>query len=229
MRNLTEALGRAANGAFITDQEQRVLYWNRAAEEVLGYSSADAIGRPCHEILKGCDHRDQLVCHKHCCIVSRALAGEIVSDYDLCVRTAVGGKRWINISTLTFPKDNGKTRRLLVHLFRDATKRVQDERFIAQVLRAATRLQGQELVATAPPPADLGTELTQREHQVLSLLAEGVSTQEIADALSISPSTVRNHVRNILSKFQVHSRLEAVIYALQHGLVSKGSRLASAG
>jgi PAS domain S-box-containing protein len=221
MRNLTQALGRAANGAFITNQEQRVLYWNRAAEEVLGYSSADAIGRPCHEILEGCNHHDQLICREHCHIAAAALAGEIVSDYDLCVRTAAGGKRWINISTLTFSKDNGETCRLLVHLFRDASAKVQNESFIRQVLNAITRLQSKEPAAPAPPLARLGTELTPREEQVVSLLAEGLGTQEIADRLSISSSTVRNHVRNILSKFQVHSRLEAVVYALQHGLVSR--------
>jgi DNA-binding CsgD family transcriptional regulator len=198
-----------------------VLYWNRSAEEILGHSSANAIGQSCHEILKGCDHWDQLVCRKHCRITAAALAGEIVSDYDLCVRTAASGKRWINISTLTFPRDDGEACPLLIHLFRDAMAKVQNERFIEQVLHATTRLQNKELVASVPPSADLVTELTDREHEVLSLLAEGLGTQEMAADLYISSSTVRNHVRNILSKFQVHSRLQAVVYALQHGLVGK--------
>jgi len=219
MKNLTRALGRAADGAFITDQDQRVLYWNRSAEEILGHSSANAIGRSCHELLEGCDPCDQLICRKHCRITAAALAGEVVSDYDLCVRTAAGGKRWINISTLTFPRNDGEVCPLLIHLFRDATAKVQNERFIKQVLHAATRLQSKELVALAPPSMDLVTELTHREHEVLSLLAEGLGTEQMAAALSISTSTVRNHVRNVLSKFQVHSRLEAVVYASQHGLL----------
>jgi DNA-binding CsgD family transcriptional regulator len=151
-----------------------------------------------------------------------ALAGEVVSDYDLRVRTAAGPRRWINISTLTFPKEGNGACPLLVHLFRDATTRVRNERFIEHVLHVTARLQSKAFVAPAPLPARLGTELTPREEQVLSLLAEGLGTQEIADRLSISSSTVRNHVRNILSKFQVHSRLEAVVYALQHGLLAKG-------
>jgi DNA-binding NarL/FixJ family response regulator len=42
----------------------------------------------------------------------------------------------------------------------------------------------------------------------------------MAQALSISPATVRNHIRNILQKLQVHNRLEAVLYAQQHGLIT---------
>jgi PAS domain S-box-containing protein len=220
---LVQALGRAADGAFATDPDQRVTYWNRSAEEILGYTSAEVIGRPCYEVLEGCDDQDRLVCRKHCHIAAAALADERVSDYDLCVRTASGGKQWINISTLAFPTVDEEASPLLVHLFRDATEKVQHERFIEQVLHAATRLQGEEpfpIASPTPTPGPL-VELTDREGQVLSLLAEGLGTQEIADALSISSSTVRNHIRNILSKLQVHSRLEAVVYAFEHGLVSK--------
>jgi two-component system nitrate/nitrite response regulator NarL len=53
------------------------------------------------------------------------------------------------------------------------------------------------------------------------LLAHGFSTNEIALLLSIAASPTRNHVRNILQKLQVHSQLEAVIYALQHRLGGK--------
>jgi DNA-binding NarL/FixJ family response regulator len=138
------------------------------------------------------------------------------------VRTAAGGKRWINISTLAFPSNDEEVSPWLVHLFRDATAKMQNERFVEHVLRAATRLQLQETVDAVPAPARPVTELTPREYEVLRLLSEGLGTQDMASALSISPSTVRNHVRNILSKLQVHSRLEAVVYALQHGLVGKG-------
>ena len=53
------------------------------------------------------------------------------------------------------------------------------------------------------------------------LLAQGLSTNEIARSLSITSSTVRNHIRNILQKLHVHNRLEAVVYALKQGLLAK--------
>ena len=61
--------------------------------------------------------------------------------------------------------------------------------------------------------------LTEREREVLSLLAEGLEAQEVAARLHISAKTERNHVANILSKLGVHSRLQAVLFAGRHGLV----------
>jgi DNA-binding NarL/FixJ family response regulator len=61
--------------------------------------------------------------------------------------------------------------------------------------------------------------LTAREHQILVLLAHGRSTTETAAALHISPLTVRSHVKSILAKLGVHSKVEAVSYALRNGLV----------
>jgi DNA-binding NarL/FixJ family response regulator len=62
-------------------------------------------------------------------------------------------------------------------------------------------------------------QLTERERQVLQLLAEGSSGVQIAARLSISPNTVRTHVQSILTKLQVHSRLEAAAFAVRHGLI----------
>jgi DNA-binding NarL/FixJ family response regulator len=61
--------------------------------------------------------------------------------------------------------------------------------------------------------------LSNRELQVLALLAEGASSQRIAEALDISTNTVRTHVQSILTKLQVHSRLQAVAFAIRHDLL----------
>jgi DNA-binding NarL/FixJ family response regulator len=62
--------------------------------------------------------------------------------------------------------------------------------------------------------------LSNRELQVLALLAEGASSQRIAEALDISTNTVRTHVQSILTKLQVHSRLQAVAFAIRHDLLA---------
>jgi DNA-binding NarL/FixJ family response regulator len=61
--------------------------------------------------------------------------------------------------------------------------------------------------------------LTDRELQVLRLVARGCSNREIAKELFISDNTVKNHVRNILEKLQLHSRMEAVMYAVREKLL----------
>ena len=60
--------------------------------------------------------------------------------------------------------------------------------------------------------------LTDRELEVLKLVAQGLTNREIADQLYISENTVKNHVRNILEKLHLHSRMEAVLYAVREKL-----------
>ena len=62
-------------------------------------------------------------------------------------------------------------------------------------------------------------ELTGREMEILLLMAEGKTNQEIADELFIALKTVKTHVSNILSKLRVQDRTQAVIYAFKHSLV----------
>lgn len=62
-------------------------------------------------------------------------------------------------------------------------------------------------------------ELTERELEVLALLAQGLGPQAIAERLVLSPHTVRNHVRHVLDKLDAHSQLEAVAAGLRLGLV----------
>ncbi len=61
--------------------------------------------------------------------------------------------------------------------------------------------------------------LTVREQEVLELLASGKSGSEIAEELHIAPLTVRTHIRNLMSKMGVHSRLEAVAFGMKNGLI----------
>lgn len=63
-------------------------------------------------------------------------------------------------------------------------------------------------------------DLTDREREILQLLAEGMRNDDIASKLFISPQTVQTHVRNILGKLRVHSKLEAVAFAVRHSAIT---------
>jgi len=62
--------------------------------------------------------------------------------------------------------------------------------------------------------------LTEREREVLHLLAQGRTNPEIAESLAISNETVKTHVTKVLAKLRLSHRLQAVVYALKHGLIS---------
>ena len=78
----------------------------------------------------------------------------------------------------------------------------------------------QVIVQDASQPPAPGLDLTERERVVLALMVEGLNNTQIAGRLTVSPSTVKSHVSNILSKLGVSSRTEAVTLALRHGLVT---------
>lgn len=70
-----------------------------------------------------------------------------------------------------------------------------------------------------PNKRGVGSDLTERELEVLKMLAEGKSNQVIADTLVISVHTVRHHVQNVITKLNAHSKLEAVAAAAREGII----------
>ncbi|MFI9551422.1 response regulator [Nonomuraea endophytica] len=73
-------------------------------------------------------------------------------------------------------------------------------------------------LAAQPAQEEDGPRLTERETEVLRLVAKGLSYRQIADRLVLSHRTVQNHVQNTLNKLQLHNRVELVRYAIERGL-----------
>jgi DNA-binding NarL/FixJ family response regulator len=86
---------------------------------------------------------------------------------------------------------------------------------LVEMLRFVNRHREQQREATL-----LLQQLTPREREVLQALAAGLNSKEIAERLYITVETERTHMVNILSKLGVHSRLQALVFALRHGAVS---------
>jgi len=94
-----------------------------------------------------------------------------------------------------------------------------------ELIGSLTRLvQGQAAKPAAKPEShDLLSELTPRELEILRHLAEGQSNKEIGRALDITDGTVKLHVKSILRKLGIRSRVEAAVLAVEHGLGKKSS------
>ncbi len=214
-----ESIFRTGDGVFAVDVEQRIIFWNQGAEAILGYAPEEVMGKRCFLMIQGLDELGQVNCVQDCPIINCERQGQLSSGQNLQVRAREGSLLWISV-THTFVAPFDSRLAAVVHIFRDATPEVEAKRLLgrmAEQLSGYGSLQGREEGGNSPD-----TELTEREKQVLVLLAQGESTGSIAKKLTISNTTSRNHIQNILAKLGAHTRLEAVAYALRRRLVDPG-------
>jgi DNA-binding CsgD family transcriptional regulator len=176
---------RSREAVFRTDEDSRILDWTPECERLTGISANEAEGRPCWEIIAGHDPAGGIVCHHGCSIARLTREGWPARCTDLHIRTRFGAKR-ITISTIVLKGDAETT---IMHPLREA--------------------------GAAAPESSGGHEpcLTRRQREILHLLVEGVRVKQIAARLTLSETTVRNHVRAILRELDAHSQLEAVARA----------------
>ena len=206
LAELLDVLGRTSDAMLAIDAELRIIAWNEAATALLGYTPAEALGRPCHEILCWRDRCGDDVCGGLCPAVLPGEPDEVMETKEVLGRSATGKTLWLTASTIVPPLELRNECRL-VHLIREVSFPPELERLVVE------RLDGW---SPASPNGDRRLDvLTPRERDVLQLLTEGLDGAAIAERLFLSPATVRNHIQHILAKLGVHSRVEAVALALR--------------
>jgi DNA-binding CsgD family transcriptional regulator len=122
---------------------------------------------------------------------------------------------WVNVSTLVFEEPR-RNRHLVVHLARDISHRKKSEELLAKMLAIS-----KEVVAVADHNTRVApvSPLAEQEQRILRLFAKAKNSSEIARDLGITLSTLRNHLHSINEKLRTHNRLEAVMHAMQRGLI----------
>jgi PAS domain S-box-containing protein len=208
-------LERTADAAFAVTREGRICSWNPAAERLFGYSSADVLNRACYEVLDGHGALGTQVCVGDCSVQQCAAQKLGIPDFDLEVKTRSGERLWVNVSTLVFEEPR-RNRRLVVHLARDISRRRRSEELVAKMLEIS-----KEMVAVADHNTRAApvSPLTEQEQRILRLFAKAKNSSEIARELGITLPTLRNHLHSINEKLRTHNRLEAVMHAMQRGLI----------
>lgn len=210
---------KTADGVYAVDARQRILYWSPSAQQILGWKPDEVVGEHCYDIISGGDYEGQRFCRRNCPTIAAAKKAKPVGNYDVLSHRKNGSPVWLNISIMLAP-EAGRDSICAVHVFRDVSERRRSEQLAQTTLETVARFsageEGQLETSPYPPPSP---PLTQRELEVLRLLASGVPTEDIATSLGVSRSTARNHIESILAKLGVHSRLQAVVYASQHRLI----------
>lgn len=199
----SKALFSTGEPAYVVDHFGVIVAWNPAAEQSFGYAKQEAVGQHCWELLAGQDLFGNQYCCEGCPMREMAYLHKSVKSNEMFFKTASNELRKFSVTTLVLHDGPGKE--LLVHLCRPVCEEVE----------AFT-----PTVCTSPPSANYkrGT-LTGREKEVLMLLSEGKSTQDVAADMCVSSATVRNHTQHILHKLNVHSRVAAINLGRKLGLI----------
>jgi len=194
--------------AFAVNRRGVIILWNEAAEQSLGHSSSEALGKKCWELLCGQDSNGNRYCVKHCAVMEMASRHEPVHSFHCAFGTASHQPKDFLISCLAVFDKTGEE--MLLHICHPDNEPPQ---FESEETPSDQAPVGVQHVGVQPEP------LSQREIEVLTLLAAKVSTRAIAESLAISIRTVRTHIQHLMYKLQVHKRQDAIKAAKQLGLI----------
>jgi DNA-binding CsgD family transcriptional regulator len=193
-----EALGDTIDGLYLVDHRQRIVRWNVGATRLLGHTSSDVLQRKCYDVVPACFRDGRPLCGPACPVHSSVARGELPRAVECTVRAKDGRSVRLHISLIVIPY---QPRPLVAHVLHS--------------VREDGEAAGDGHASRQRPEF----RFTQRERQVLHLVAEGLSNVRIAERLDVSRLTIRNHVQHILAKCGAHSRAEAVSFAFLTGLL----------
>jgi DNA-binding CsgD family transcriptional regulator len=217
-----DVLAQSDTPALATDTGGHIVFWNRAAERLLGRPTNQVLGRRCYDVLGGRDVFGNRFCHENCSIVSMSRKGEPVQGFEIVLGSSPKQEQSLNVSILKVPGSRPELF-TLVHILQPIERTARLTRALERLgaQRAGGQQEGWEPLATTGPVAlPKAPPLTEREKEILRWVAAGLQNKEIAQKLGISLATVRNHIHNILEKLDVHSKLEAVSLAFRQGWVT---------
>lgn len=210
---LTRFFSATADAVFATDSNCRIVYGNRAFGRLFLDSdhSPGLLGRYCHEAVCGRlgAGAPGNFCSAECPVRRARYERETIPDFDMILMGENGTHCRVNVGVLIAPQDWKPASVICI---------LRPRHHADDPIPDADKAPG-----TATGHAGLG-QMTPCEQRVARLIAEGLGTNHISAQLHISPTTVRNHIRHIYTKLDVHSRVE-LIHLLYHGRKVKGGAM----
>lgn len=214
---LRDLVSSTSDAAFVLNSETGVVAWNAGAEAFFGVPPTDALGQDCADLVGGCDENGP-VCSHHCRIKQALQEHRRVNNFDMQVNTP-RGKIWCTACVL-FAASDDLDHSLLVHIILPykICMRTMPVADFNQAWSRHERGRGDALLTQQQNTAQ-SLYLSPRQQEILVLVADGLSSREIAKQVHTAPKTVENHLRAVYRRLNVHKRLDAIRYARRAGLI----------
>ena len=211
-------LMNAPYGVYAVDMNQNIVFWNHSAERILGYKRDEVIGRPCYQVCASVREGEaEAICLNGCPSIRLAREGITPPVVHVLMLSSSGERKPVTVTPIIIHQDESHRedeRILLVHLFHERTEDDRAET-LAQNFHSVFSTKGE----INDMPREKYRTLTDRELEVLRLLAMALKPEEIAERLELSPHTILNHIRNVRLKLNARNRLEAVVVAQREKLI----------
>ena len=204
--SILSLLATAPFGVYAVSLDQTIVFWNRAAERILGYQADEVLGRRCYEVFSdvavGGESGD---CRQGCPSLVALREGRLPAQLETHMVSASGERKPVSLTPAIIAGTGGRPA-MVIHFF-------TDESAAASETGTAPRFDQ----TSRGQPQDAG--LTRRELEVLRLVSRGWETPRIANELNISPHTVLNHIRHFRRKLDAPTKLDAVVSAIRLGIL----------
>jgi PAS domain S-box-containing protein len=211
-------LATAPCGAYAVSIDQTIVFWNRAAERILGHSAAEVVGRRCYQVVAGTTSSGLTPeCLGGCPSIRYLRAGLVPAPVRLRALCSSGERKWVTVTPMVIASVQGNAP-LIVHLFDDSSEYADSA---GESVREALASGGADIISDNPETEVPGETpaLSRRELEVLRLVAGGWETSRIATELGISRHTVRNHIRNLRQRLNASTKLDAVMKGIRLGIL----------
>lgn len=213
------ALAAASYGAYAVTIDQTIVFWNRAAERILGHKAEDVLGHRCYQVAAGMTASGLTPeCLGGCPSIRYLRAGLVPSPARVRLLCSSGERKWVAVTSMVIAGVQGNAP-VIVHLFDDSTEIVDSA---SESVREALTAGGADIISESPELTEVQGDaptLSRRELEVLRLVARGWETPRIAAELGISRHTVRNHIRNLRQRLNASTKLDAVMKGLRLGIL----------
>ncbi len=185
---ILEAMNESPYGVYAVDADQRIIHWNPAAEEILGYKSEDVAGLRCYEVCASlAPNGTSPICIEGCPSLALASQGIKPPVTQVRMRCSSGERKRVSVIPLIVRAGHDEDGAVIIHLFHEGT----DE---GQIIRVTESVRGLMMSDDDLRP------LTPSELRVLRMVASFIEDAEIADRLSVTLHTVHAHIRNARKK-----------------------------
>ena len=204
MSALYNLFEHTTDAIFGIDKNQHIRFWNKNCEQLLGFTAQQAIGKPCAELLCVYDLQGNQYSTDNCPISKPG--DQTLSHQDLIIKQSDKIPIMVNIGSYYLKESEYENNRGIQVFY--SIRKINSYQLIQRLANNSSYLDSTGKIQ----------KLSKREYEVLKMVSKGVTSRCIAAQLGISVATVRNHMKNTYAKLDVHSKAEAIGYAMRHGL-----------